>query len=151
MGAESGKVIAVQHCEGGDSKCAAWVRRLTWFASLAIACSGMINAISAIRATAVTGFTMRITFDVTTFSLANHTQVQDLGFTTAGSDIIGVQVFGIFAVLVGGCLWKRIGWWQYFVLSFAGLIGQAACPPVSDVCKQYFFFGSNFFEIVSFG
>ena len=112
-----------------------------------VAAAGAVNCAARLAATAELGLVREEMFGVVVFTPVNLTAAEDMGHPTAGPDSLGVQFFGLSAVVAGAWIACRLRSFAYLCLSFAGLIGQA----LGGVSAQYLFFASNFFEIVSFG
>ena len=139
---------ALRRGVASDSRCAVLVRWVFTFVSLTIAVCGGIDAAAIVGATAKTGLNRDETFGVCTWSPANLTAATAMGEKTSGvSMLLGVQAFAFAALLAGVCITRQVRMHFYLLLAFAGLVGQALGP----LSKPYFFFASNFFEVVSFG
>ena len=123
------------------------LRIFSYVFSGVLAIVGMINFVATTGATAETGFHYRSTMGIVTYHPANLTEAKALGFVAVpGGDILGVAVYGIFTVVMGVYIALRVRKYLPLVLAGLGLLGQVggASNPT------FFFFSSNFFEILTF-
>ncbi len=130
--------------------------------ALGLAACGAVNAYAEIGATLAAGTLRRTeTNGVVQYLTVPLASAKAQGYPSAGPELAGVFAFAWAAVLAGVYVAARStpphGWtparrcaarYGYLVLAIAGLVGQAVGPALGPL---YFFYASNFWEIVSFG
>eukprot|EP00928_Gymnodinium_smaydae_P054317 TRINITY_DN38117_c0_g1_i1.p1 TRINITY_DN38117_c0_g1~~TRINITY_DN38117_c0_g1_i1.p1 ORF type:complete len:270 (+),score=35.00 TRINITY_DN38117_c0_g1_i1:51-860(+) len=132
-----------------DSKCprSFVLRGVALLVSLLISLCCGINMAALVETFDDLGYQRSEDFGVVTYTYPKLAVAKERGYLTIADELIGVVTFATAAVIAGAFLWRKNGWPAYFMISLVALLGQAAGP----VSKDYFFFASNFFEILSFG
>jgi hypothetical protein len=126
------------HAVAGEPGWACRGRIVAAILAFAVAAAGAINCAARLAATAELGLVREERFGVAVFTPVNLTAAADMGFATAGPDMLGVQLFGFSAVIAGIWIASRLRSFAYVCLSVLGLAGQAwaACPLTTHSSHQ---------------
>jgi len=115
------------------------------------ALTGVVNCLARARAAQKLGLVRSGMFGVIQFKMPTMQRAEELGYQTFGPELAGVMAFIWTATFAGMYIAKETKAYFYLVLQFAGLLGQALGPVLDKPTGgAYFFYASNFFEIVSF-
>lgn len=116
--------------------------------AIGFAIPGAINASSQIKAGHIDGLQQTVSFGVVEYTFPTAQRAKQLDLPFIGTELTGVLAFSAAAIVAGGVVWSQGQGSWYFWLAMAGTIGQGIGPMFKP---WYFFYMSNFFEIVSFG
>lgn len=130
-----------------DTGCETAVRCVGAFLSLLISGLLSFNLYAQYMAYLEEGYVREEEFGIVKYKWPSDERAGELGYPHYLTDLIGVISFAVCAVVVGALIWRRTGWYVYFVIAFIGLLGQGAGR---GLFQEFHFFASNGFEICSF-